>query len=64
MEQGQKKQMGGPVGILHMSDDLANGFTGCFVGMCIQDLRSRERYADFHSFWYDAVPDGQKKSVE
>lgn len=64
MEQGQKKQMGGPVGILHMSDDLANGFTGCFVGMCVQDLRSRERYADFHSFRYDAFPDGQEKSED
>lgn len=64
IEQGQKKMMGSPIGTCHMSDDYANGFTGCFVGMCVQDLRSRERYADFRSFWYDTFPGEQEKLMD
>ncbi len=64
LEQGLRKPMGEAVSIEHMSDDQANGFTGCFVGMCVQDLRSREIYADFRSFQYDGFPDLQEGWTE
>ena len=53
-EQGQRKTMG-EICIKEMSDDYADGFTGCFVGMCVQNLRSQEVYADFENFYYEAI---------
>ena len=52
-DQGQKIEMA-EVCTMALSDDYADGFTGCFVGMCVQDLRSQEIYADFESFVYEA----------
>lgn len=45
--------LGPQVSVTYLSDEWADGFTGSFVGMCVQDLRSRKIYADFQSFWYD-----------
>lgn len=51
-ENGSFRKLGPEVSVEYLSDDYADGFTGSFVGMCVQDLRSREVYADFERFWY------------
>ncbi len=39
-----------------LSDDYADGFTGAFIGICVQDLQSMKQYADFKSFLYKSLP--------
>lgn len=53
IKDGETRTLGPEVPVEHLSDDYADGFTGCFVGMCVQDLRSRKVYADFESFRYE-----------
>jgi xylan 1,4-beta-xylosidase len=38
--------------ITNLSDDFTYGFTGAFVGICVQDLCSQTVYADFKNFCY------------
>lgn len=38
--------------ITNLSDDSTNGFTGAFVGICVQDLGNQTVYADFKNFVY------------
>lgn len=57
MNQGERTEMGKNVCIRNLSDDYANGFTGCFVGMCVQDLQNQKKYADFERFWYEGLPE-------
>ncbi|MDO5425611.1 MAG: glycoside hydrolase family 43 protein [Eubacteriales bacterium] len=38
-----------------LSDDYTLGFTGAFVGMCVQDLRQQSAYADFEFFRYETL---------
>ncbi|MFC4320000.1 glycoside hydrolase family 43 protein [Litchfieldia salsa] len=45
------KDLSGPISIAHLSDE-GNGFTGNFVGICVQDLQGTKRYADFDYFTY------------
>lgn len=40
-----------PISIAHLSDE-GNGFTGNFVGVCVQDLLGTNKHADFHYFSY------------
>ena len=40
-----------PISIAHLSDE-GNGFTGNFVGLCVQDLQGTNKHADFHYFKY------------
>ncbi|MDQ0232016.1 glycoside hydrolase family 43 protein [Metabacillus malikii] len=40
-----------PISIAHLSDE-GNGFTGNFVGICVQDLQGTKRHADFDYFMY------------
>ncbi|PIB55246.1 hypothetical protein AOA60_21700, partial [Pseudomonas sp. 2822-17] len=32
---------------------LDQGFTGAFIGMCVQDLTGQKNYADFEYFLYE-----------
>ncbi|WP_299093636.1 glycoside hydrolase family 43 protein [uncultured Metabacillus sp.] len=41
----------GPISIAHLSDE-GNGFTGNFIGLCVQDLQGTNKHADFHYFIY------------
>lgn len=38
--------------ITNLSDDFTYGFTGAFVGICVQDLCNQTMYADFKNFTY------------
>lgn len=38
--------------ITNLSDDFTYGFTGAFVGICVQDLCNQTMYADFKNFAY------------
>jgi xylan 1,4-beta-xylosidase len=42
-----------PISIAHLSDE-GNGFTGNFVGICVQDLQGTKKHADFDCFTYTA----------
>lgn len=52
---GENVCLGPEVTVTYLSDEWADGFTGSFVGMCVQDLRSRKVYADFQTFWYETL---------
>lgn len=57
---GQTEQpLGAPLETRFLSDDLADGFTGTFVGMAVQDLQNHSKYADFLSFTYQASEQGE-----
>lgn len=45
------ERMNVPISIAHLSDE-GNGFTGNFVGVCVQDLLGTNKHADFHYFSY------------
>lgn len=52
---GGEKHFIGPVfDNTNLSDDFTYGFTGAFVGMCVQDLQRHEKTADFEYFRYHA----------
>ena len=57
-QQGEKRPLGGPLETKVLSDDHADGFTGLFVGMAVQDLNEHSKYADFLSFTYAASEQG------
>ncbi|OCA90213.1 glycoside hydrolase family 43 protein [Pradoshia sp. D12] len=40
-----------PISISHLSDE-GNGFTGNFVGICVQDMQGTKKHADFDYFSY------------
>ena len=56
-------QLGKPLDASILSDDYVQqggihyrpAFTGCFVGMCCQDLATQSQAADFKSFRYRAI---------
>ena len=56
-------QLGKPLDASILSDDYVQqggihyrpAFTGCFVGMCCQDLATQNQAADFKSFHYRAI---------
>jgi len=48
---GEWKEVSDSISIAHLSDE-GNGFTGNFVGMCVQDLRGTAITADFDYFSY------------
>ncbi|WP_459213469.1 beta-xylosidase family glycoside hydrolase, partial [Metabacillus niabensis] len=43
-----------PISIAHLSDE-GNGFTGNFVGICVQDLQGTKLHADFDYFHYRPI---------
>lgn len=45
-------RVGAEFDITNLSDDFTYGFTGAFVGMCVQDLSNQTAYADFRNFRY------------
>lgn len=55
---GEKVPLGGPLETRVLSDDYADGFTGAFVGVAVQDLQTHTKYADFSSFTYEASEQG------
>lgn len=48
---GDWKEALTPVSIAHLSDE-GNGFTGNFIGLCVQDMRGTSQFADFDYFSY------------
>ncbi|MCM3238504.1 glycoside hydrolase family 43 protein [Heyndrickxia oleronia] len=52
-------KVAGEYSILHHSDE-GNGFTGNFVGICVQDMQGTKKYADFDYFSYQAKSNGGK----
>lgn len=46
-------KIGEPISMVHLSDE-GNGFTGNFVGICVQDLQGTKKQADFDYFTYIA----------
>lgn len=54
MDHRVKKKVGPQFDVSNLSDDFAHGFTGAFVGICVQDIRDQKKYADFKSFRYTA----------
>lgn len=51
-EDDVKKQLYEALSTEVLSDEYADGFTGAFIGMAVQDLKDRTVYADFNSFLY------------
>lgn len=43
-----------PISIAHLSDE-GNGFTGNFVGICVQDLQGTKLHADFDYYHYRPI---------
>lgn len=54
LRHGEKVFLGKPLETKILSDDYADGFTGLFIGMAVQDLNDHSKYADFISFTYEA----------
>lgn len=54
LRHGEKVFLGKPLETKILSDDYADGFTGLFIGMAVQDLNNHSKYADFISFTYEA----------
>lgn len=54
LRHGEKVLLGKPLETKILSDDYADGFTGLFIGMAVQDLNDHSKYADFISFTYEA----------
>lgn len=46
------------------SERYRPAFTGCFVGICCQDLRSNKKHADFDWFEYKEILKDEKKDVK
>lgn len=55
MEDGVRMTLGPVLETGCLSDEYADGFTGAFVGVCVQDMESREVYADFKEFSYEIL---------
>lgn len=53
--EGVRHRIGERLPVTCLSDDFADGFTGSFVGMCVQDMEGRNNYADFLSFTYEVM---------
>ncbi len=45
-----------------LSDDYCNGFTGAFLGLCVQDLSGQQLHADFD--WFDYREDPKNRAEE
>lgn len=56
-QKGCKYHLGKDFDITNLSDDFTYGFTGAFIGICVQDLRNQSVYADFQSFRYSTNMD-------
>jgi len=48
----------------NLSDDFTYGFTGAFVGICVQDLLSQKVYADFKNFCYAGYDNRTKEPIQ
>lgn len=51
----KKKKFGPVLQARILSDDYTLGFTGAFVGMCVQDLQGQRAWADFEWFRYETA---------
>ncbi len=45
-ETSEKRKLGPTRHSYILSDDFADGFTGAFVGVAVQDMKDRKNYAD------------------
>lgn len=52
LQDGVQKALGETLCAHVVSDDYAEGFTGAFVGICVQDLKEHKKHADFAWFRY------------
>lgn len=46
------KTIGPALDATKLSDEYTGGFTGAFIGICVQDLSGQHKYADFDWFEY------------
>lgn len=52
-ETGEKQKLGPLLHAFVLSDDFADGFTGAFTGVAVQDMKDRRNYADVAWFRYE-----------
>ena len=52
-ETSEKRKLGPTLHSYILSDDFADGFTGAFVGVAVQDMKDRKNYADVAWFKYE-----------
>ena len=52
-ETGEKQKLGPLLHAFVLSDDFADGFTGAFIGVAVQDMKDRKNYADVAWFRYE-----------
>lgn len=55
VENGVRMPLGPVLETGCLSDEYADGFTGAFVGICVQDMESKSVYADFKEFSYEVL---------